>query len=174
MMFVLNGVHNIMNEDLVFCNTCNGFTTQLVYEEQEDLLIKGNDTLFQKLKCGECQRTNTRLLHMCSSCERHTEQKLIKEYESMMFVDVIEQQLKCKTCNNLNETSRQSDSFIERLHNARDEDGGVYCEHCMCYRKQILLDKKSSELDSDFDLTTYKCKTCKTTNYGTEEKKDIK
>lgn len=171
MDLVING----MNEELIECKTCRKFTNQLLISEQEELVIKGGDTLFQEFRCGECQRTNTRLLHLCYHCEKHTEQILLHENDDVIMADTLEQEFQCKTCGYHNDSWRYTDGHLERWLNAKDEKEGVYCETCMAYKIQTLINKEPSRRDDvDFDLTTYKCKTCGKANYGTEEKKNIR
>lgn len=167
----------MIKEDLVFCNTCKDYATQLLIEELENLAIKSTDSILQKFQCGVCKRFNEKLLQFCSSCGKHTDQKLISEKPSEIMAETIDQEFQCNNCQNLNETSRYSDKHIERWLNAKDEEGGVYCNYCMCYKKQELVDKQPSPKgfgEDKFDLTTYKCKTCGHKNYGTEHKQDTR
>ncbi|MDE1769238.1 MAG: hypothetical protein KGI28_01615 [Thaumarchaeota archaeon] len=85
----------------------------------------------------------------------------------------MDQTFKC-SCGEINNTSRDSDEHIYRFLNAKDEEGGIHCMYCMCKRKQELIDKRHSEWMPNKDLTTYKCKTCGSENYGTEIRIDIR
>jgi len=162
-------------EDFLHCKTCNDFTNQLLISTEEDLVIKGGDTSFERFRCGICHKENTRLLHSCDNCEKHTEQKLLNENDDGIIADTIEQKFKCNVCGNENDSWRYSDEHLERFLNARDEENGIRCDYCMANRKQTLLDKQPTfSKDRDFDLTTYKCNTCGKTNYGTEKKRDFK
>lgn len=163
-----------IKEDLVFCDTCDKKTMQLLLEEMKDLAIKSRKSLFQKFQCNECKRFNERLLQYCEKCQKHTVQTPIDEKPSEMMVETIDQTFECSICGEVNETFRDSDEHTERFLNAEDEDGGVYCDYCMCYRKQELIDKQHAEYANDHDLTTYKCKTCGNTNYGTQDRVDIR
>lgn len=163
-----------IKEDFIYCDTCRKYTNQSLLEELEDLVITSHDSLLQKFKCGQCQRINERILHKCWSCQKFTSQSSIDEKDSDIIVDQVEQKFKCGICGEINETSRHSDEFLERFLNTKDEEGGVYCEHCMCYKKQILIDKQPSELTPERDFTTYKCKTCGEINYGTQHKDDVR
>ena len=163
-----------LKEDFIYCDTCRKYSNQLLLKELEDLIIIGNDSLLQKFKCGVCQRINKRILYNCWDCEKFTSQSLVDEESSELFAETMEQKFKCDVCGKINETSRYSDEFIQRFLNAKDEEGGVYCEHCMCYKKQELIDKQSDDFTPKLDLTTYKCKTCGQINYGTQRKDDVR
>ena len=160
-------------EDLVFCDTCKEYTNQLRFKQLQDLVRIGNFTILEKFKCNVCQRINERVLHFCDCCQKHTRQSLISEQLCDIFSDLILQKFRCKECEYINDRTRNSDEFIERFLNAKNEKDGVYCNYCLSYKKQILLDKKQSDLNAEFDLTTYKCKSCGGTNYGMLEKKDV-
>ncbi len=161
--------------DLVYCDTCKQYTNQIIIKYH--FLLRKNfvfsDTHVQKFRCNVCQRTNERTLYFCGTCHKYTSQSIISEEESWLFADHIELKLLCKSCGHNNEASKFTKEYLQRLENAKDEKGGVYCNYCLCYKKQTLLDKEPSDLNSEFDLTTYRCKTCGGINYGTQEKIDI-
>lgn len=161
-----------IKEDLVYCNTCKKYTMQLLLEENENLAIKSRDSLFQKFQCNTCKRTNERLLQYCRNCYKHTSQSLIEENPSS-FAEMIDQTFRCNTCGKINETSRDTDEVIKRWLNAKDEEGGITCGYCMCRKKQELINKQPSKYWPERDLTTYKCKTCGTINYGSLIRTDI-
>lgn len=163
-----------IEENLIYCNTCRKYTNQSVVEELQDLAIKSRNSLLQKLQCKVCGRTNERLLQFCQRCQKHTSQSLIEEKNSRMMEETVEQTFKCKVCGEINKTSRDTDDHIRRFLNAKDEEGGVYCGHCMCLKIQELIDKRHSKGWPEYDLTTYRCKTCGHENYGHQKKLDIR
>ena len=160
-----------MNEDLIYCNTCRRYTSQILLKETKDLAIKSRHSLFQKLQCTICKRINERELQYCWKCQKHTKQSLLDEKPSSM-ADTLEQTFQC-SCGEINNTSRDTDESIHRFLNAKDEEGGIYCGYCMCKRKQELVNKQHSKVMPDRDLTTYKCKTCGIKNYGTHIRADV-
>ena len=130
--------------------------------------------IIKNKKCGVCKRTNERLLQHCWNCKKHTEQSLMEEKLSDMISETMDQKFQCKSCGEINETSRDSDEHVHRFLSGMDESGGVWCNYCMRNKKQELIDKKQSKLNPKYDLTTYKCKTCGTENYGFERKRDVR
>ena len=166
----------LMKDDFVLCDTCRKYTDQSLVKEFEDLAIKSRDSVLQKFQCGECKRINERLLQYCSNCGTHTEQTLNHEKPSDLIAETLDQEFRCNVCQNTNETSQSSDEHIERFLNRKDEEGGVYCNYCMANKTQELIDKRPlpDGYGQDFDLTTYRCKTCRSINYGTEAKRDIR
>jgi len=162
-----------MDEDLIYCNTCRRYTSQILLEEMKDLAIKSRNSLFQKLQCMTCKRINERELQYCKNCQKHTTQSLLNEKPSHSMEDTMEQTFKCG-CGEINKTSRDSDECIYRFLHAKDEEGGIDCGFCMCKRKQELINKQHSKSMPNRDLTTYKCKTCGRENYGTEIRADIR
>lgn len=162
-------------EDLIYCKTCKDYTNQIIikyhFHLRKNFVFK--DTHIQKFRCSVCQRTNERTLYFCDVCHKYTSQTLISEDQNFLFTEDIGLKLTCKVCGQTNEATRHTKEYLQRLENARDEKNGVYCTNCLAYRKQELIDKFQSDFSPEFDLTTYRCKTCRTINYGTKEKVDI-
>lgn len=161
--------------DLVYCDTCKEYTNQIIVKYH--FYLRANfsfdDTHVQKFRCNVCQRTNERTLYFCHTCCNYTSQNIISEEENFLFSEHIDLTLLCKSCGHNNEAIRYTEEYIQRLKNAKDEKGGIYCDYCLSYKKQTLLDKQPSDLNPELDLTTYRCKTCSGTNYGMSEKKDV-
>lgn len=114
----------IIPDEFIRCDTCKSYTNQLLLKEIEDLVISGSDTLTQDFRCGDCQRTNTRVLHKCDECECFGTQTLIDERKDTLLSGYMVRKFKCDYCGEINESTRETDEMIARWLNATDEKGG--------------------------------------------------
>ncbi|MEW6044208.1 MAG: hypothetical protein AB1608_08085 [Thermoproteota archaeon] len=164
-----------IREELVFCIVCGQQTNQLFLKSLDELAIKSRGSLTERFQCNVCKTINERTLQECWKCNKHTLQSMIEEKLSDDMFETMEQIFQCNSCGEINETSRYSDEHIERWLSAKDDEGVVvHCDYCMCNKKQDLIDKKHSKISDEYDLTTYRCKTCKNMNYGTQPRLDTK
>jgi len=108
---------SFIKDELVYCKNCNEFTNQLLINEDEDLVIVGNDSLSQNYCCGKCHEKNTRILHKCFKCNCFRKQTLVKEEKNMLMANTIDQEFRCCYCGNFNRTSRDSNDEISRFVN---------------------------------------------------------